>query len=415
MPLIDRTAYPRFPDIFTTKELATYYTPTDDEYLFACRTVRGDSAVLNLLAMLKVFQRLHYFPHPVEIPLAVLTQIHSWLKLENLAPTDHPRRSLYRQRQNILEYLGVAAYGKTARHKLVEGVFEAARTREDLADLINVGIETLSAAGFELPSFEVLEKVVRKARYRINSGYFSQVEASLTDEEKLSLAKLLVVTRPTQRFSLFNRLKEPPKSATLTHLKDLQNQLDWLEGLGRAEEWLKEIPRPKITTFAAQARALDASDLGDYLPARRYTLLASLIFQARLTTRNNLVEMLLKRMATMHSRGKEELELLHDRQQELNENLVATLAEIAELARGWSVKSLAPEEEGADENADDEEDWEEEEVPVGQAQTGAEAEGSKFEGGTELPAEIRVTCTLVQKTTLSYSQASSSSRFEAET
>lgn len=234
--------------------------------------------------------------------MPILSHIHRWLKLPGLTPTAYPRRSLYRQRQNILDYLGVVSYGKPARHKLLEGVFEAARTRDDPADLINVGIETLLLGGYELPGFGLLEKVVKKVRYQVNSGYFTQVEANITQEEKLKLDQLLVVARPAQRFSLFNRLKEPPKSATLTHLKDLQNHLDWLEGLGQAENWLKAVPRPKIATFAAQARALDASDLSDYLPARRYTGLACLIFHSRLSTRNNLVEMLLKRMATMHSK-----------------------------------------------------------------------------------------------------------------
>lgn len=96
MALIDRTVYPRFPTTFDAKELNTLYTPSQAEILFARRTVRGGSALLNFLAMLKTFQTLKYFPHPVEIPLAVTHHIHQCLGLTEIPYTAYPPRSLYR-------------------------------------------------------------------------------------------------------------------------------------------------------------------------------------------------------------------------------------------------------------------------------------------------------------------------------
>jgi hypothetical protein len=120
---------------------------------------------------------------------------------------------------------------------------------------------------------------------------------------------------------------------------------------------LAPLPKAKIQQFGAQAFALDASDLKDYLSAKRYTLLASLIYQSRVTTRDNLVEMFIKRMATMHKQGQDELELLRDGQRGLNENIITAFSELLELA-GANNKGLESDDD------DDEAEAEEEKLTV---------------------------------------------------
>ena len=53
----------------------------------------------------------------------------------------------------IREFLGVTAYGPTARQVVVETCLQAARTRDDLPDIINMAIEELIRQRFELPAF----------------------------------------------------------------------------------------------------------------------------------------------------------------------------------------------------------------------------------------------------------------------
>ncbi len=355
MALIDRTVYPRFPVTFDARELNTLYTPSQAEISFARKTVRGDSTILNFLAMLKTFQTLKYFPHPVEIPLAVTRHIHKCLALTEIAFTAYPPRSLYRHQPVIRQYLGFAAFAdnKAAKHIVNKAVFEAAQTRDDPVDLINVAVEALINSGFELPAFSTLERLARRVRSLVNNGYFQKVLAALSQSHREKLDQLLAVVKP-KRFSLFNQLKEPAQSATLTHFKDLQNRLNWLQELGEVESWLAPLPKAKIQQFAAQAFALDASDLKDYLSAKRYTLLASLIYQSRVTTRDNLVEMFIKRMATMHKQGQDELELLRDGQRGLNENILTAFSELLELA-GANNKGVESDDEDDDEDEAEEE------------------------------------------------------------
>ena len=80
MTSIERTAYPRFKRQFTTKELTDIYTPTKSEIAFAYATATGERNILNLLVILKSFQRLGYFPSLTDIPLKIINHIRNHLK-----------------------------------------------------------------------------------------------------------------------------------------------------------------------------------------------------------------------------------------------------------------------------------------------------------------------------------------------
>nr|WP_230626249.1 DUF4158 domain-containing protein [Cupriavidus necator] len=64
MGTIERTAYPRFPKVFSIKELRACYSPSTEELDWATRSTRGQESRLGLLVLLKVFQQLHHFPNP---------------------------------------------------------------------------------------------------------------------------------------------------------------------------------------------------------------------------------------------------------------------------------------------------------------------------------------------------------------
>ncbi len=50
--------YPRFPKVFSLKELRACYTPSAEELDWATRSTRGKESRLGLLVLLKVFQQL---------------------------------------------------------------------------------------------------------------------------------------------------------------------------------------------------------------------------------------------------------------------------------------------------------------------------------------------------------------------
>ena len=91
---------------------------------------------------------------------------------------------------------------------------------------------------------------------------------------------------------------------------------------------LADLPPLKLKHFAAEARALDAAELKDFAPPKRYTLVLCLMHRMRVQCRDQLALMLIKRMQKIQQRGQDELEELRLRYRERTATLVALLAEV---------------------------------------------------------------------------------------
>jgi TnpA family transposase len=328
MASIERTAYPRFKRALTRHELQTLYTPTADEQTFIEQQTQTDSLRLSMLVLLKTFQHLGYFPRLDKVPAAVVDHVRRALHLPTSVPIGYGHaRTLYRHHATIRSYLKVTTYGKQARHVAVLAVYQAAQIMNHPADLINVALAELIHQRYELPAFSTLDHLVQRIRTLVNRRVFQQVLASLSPDEQQVLEHLLTV-KPPQRRSDFSRLKDPPPRATLTHLAEWQRRLTWLLAHGEVDRHLEGIPHAKVKHFAAEARALDADGLRDMTLPKRLTLLLSLIHHTRVTTRDQLVTMFLKRMSTLHTCGKDELQALRERQRATTEQLLTVFKDV---------------------------------------------------------------------------------------
>jgi hypothetical protein len=105
-----------------------------------------------------------------------------------------------------------------------------------------------------------------------------------------------------------------------------------LNSFGDVDGPLAGIAPMKIRNFAHQAKSLDAGELQDFAPANRYTLLLCLIHRMGVRTRDDIAEMLLKRMSTIHKRAKEQLVEIQLGQRERSEKLIGTLDNVAAIA-----------------------------------------------------------------------------------
>src|SRR5438094_469472 len=159
MASIERTVYPRFTRAPSVKELREIYTPTPTDVAFVATTARGPAQKFALMILLKVYQRLHYFPDPQSIPGAVISHIRAVLKLpDDLVPDISPA-TLYRYYGALREHLELESQGKHVRHVAAQAMQTAAQTMENPADLINAAIETLLVEHCELPAFSTLDRM----------------------------------------------------------------------------------------------------------------------------------------------------------------------------------------------------------------------------------------------------------------
>ena len=309
MPLVSDTAYPRLEPNPSATEVARF-TPTPAEIAFVRRRARQDGARLALLVLLKSFQRLGYFVAFEDIPPVIVEHVADAVPgLTNPATVlaDY-QTSTYRSRLTglVREYAGVAAFGRMARTVAQAAAAEAARMRDDVADIVNAAIEELVRRRFELPAFGTLAKIATAARAAANRDCHRRIANALPAEARRRLNDLLTLT-PGQARTAWDRVKTEPKRPTPHHMRDFLHHLDWLRAQGAGTAVFASLPAAKVRSFAAEARTLTANVLADMVEAKRLTLMAALLQSQIARTLDDLADMFVRQMQRTHARAKEAL------------------------------------------------------------------------------------------------------------
>jgi TnpA family transposase len=356
MASIERTAYPRFTSVLTAHELEELYCPTEEDLAFVYKRAENPAQQLTLLARLKCHQHLGYLPTVDEIPNSIRIYLCQQLRLP--AHTDwvpETQVSRHRHRLSIRAYLKVSSYSYGGERVITHTIEQAAYTMSDPADLINVAIERLVEQRFELPAFSTLDRLVGRVRHQVHQHLYDQLTQGLSLADIGRLEALLDVRNGRTEFS---RMKATPRGASLQHMRQWSHRLGWLESIVETGPLLAGIARTKVQQCAAEAMALDVLDMRRIQRApRRRALLVCMLHQAQVHTRDQLTEMLLRRMRRTRTLAKEKLKELQDQHRELEEHMLAVFAEVIDetilnpednVALGQGVRDILKNEGGAE-------------------------------------------------------------------
>lgn len=333
---MDRTAYPRPGGPLTREELRARYNLTDADRAFIHVTARGDAGRLMLAALLKTRQNLGYFPALSDVHADTATYLTSQLTRAVAPPRlgeERATKTLYRYQTAVRGYLSVTPYAAAGERLVTSTVLEAAETMSDPADLINRSIEALHDAAIDLPAFSSLDRLVNHLRTKVHARIYDRIAVRLAPESAAVLDAMLVAPAGGTTTE-FNRLKQAPGPAHFGTIKLWTDRLDWLAGLIDPDPLLAGVTHTKLRQFAAEAATLEVSELLDISQrGKRHTLLLSLLRQARTRCRDELIEMLLRRVRRTQAAAKEKLEVLHDRNREIEETLICVFGQVLETAR----------------------------------------------------------------------------------
>ncbi len=307
------------------------YTPTPTDLAFVATTARGPAQKFALVILLKVYQRLGYFPKPETIPGAIISHIRAVMQFPaDLVPDIASNHTLYCYYAAIRAHLEIQSEGKHIRHVAAQAMHQAAQVMENPADLISAAIEVLVKEHCELPGFSTLERMARRIRNLVNRDIYQRVADRLTEVEQQALLRL-ITREDAESFTAFNRIKEAPKSATLTHLDEWLSRLTWLQSLGNMQPLVEGLRHAKVKHLAEEARSLHATNLWDFTAPKRLALLVCLIAQAQVSTRDEILQMFTKRMSKLTTRAKEELERLREGERAISEHLVEVLSDVLQV------------------------------------------------------------------------------------
>jgi len=359
MTAIDRTAYPRPGERLTPGELDARYRLSETDHAFIRATARGNAGHLTLATLLKGRQDLGCFPAPIDMHGNTVRHLASQLRLADpfaLITEEAGAKTLYRYRAAVRTYLNASPYGETGEQLVAATVLEAATTMSDPADLINRAIEALGKAATDLPAFSTLERLANHLRAQVHTRLYDQVAARLKVGDVAALDALLIV-QPGGVTTAFSRLKQTPGPARPETIRLWTDRLDWLTGLVDPDPILEGIAHTKLRQFAAEAAAMEVSELLDMARAgKRHTLLLSLLRQARSRCRDELIEMLLRRVRRTQAVAKEKLKELQDQHRGMEEALIAIFGRVIETAKdgetdaeaGHRIRTLLAEQGGVD-------------------------------------------------------------------
>ena len=197
MPTKVETAYPRLKNYITSRELTEIYTPTQEEMTLASQYTKKGATKLGFLVLLKTFQRLGYFVASDAVPTTIVKHIIKCAQL-SLLPDCLTRYDKSKTRKRhialIRDYLDIQSYGGSARKIVVTSMFQAAKTKNDLADIINVAIEELVHHRYELPVFNTLLRAAKRVRGAVDRAFYRQVVQNLDHESCSQLDSLFTTT-----------------------------------------------------------------------------------------------------------------------------------------------------------------------------------------------------------------------------
>ena len=175
----------------------------------------------------------------------------------------------------------------------------------DPADLINRTIEALRDLKVDLPAYSRLDRIAGSVRATVHRHLFASVADTIPEQAASALDELLIVP-PSERTTPFNRLKQSPGPARLSNLRAWSERLGWLESLPVSTSTLSDIKPSKRRQFADEASRMEVSEfLGLRETGKRHTLLMCFIEQARAQSRDEMIEMFLRRMRRTQTAARE--------------------------------------------------------------------------------------------------------------
>lgn len=337
MTSLHETAYPRLKTEPTPKELAELYTPTADELAFVAGQVRQSTARLAFLIHLKLFQRLGYFVRLTEVPASILQYIAQASGVRRLPPRTqleaYDDSGAQRRHMKLLrDHLNVRAIDEAGKHWLRQVAETAADTKHSVEDIINVMLEELVRQRYELPGFSTLERIAMAAREKVNTHYCQQITQALSPSAKHLIDELLVTAEGEQN-SPWQALKREPKKPTN---KEVRNYLQHIQHLHQLAADLPPVKMPaaKYKYFRTLARALDAAEMAELRPVRRYALAVIFIRSQYSKTLDDLAELFLRMVGNLENHAQQQLDLYHLEHTQRMDTLVSELRHVLLAMQG---------------------------------------------------------------------------------
>lgn len=299
MPQIHETAYPRIKPDLSPRELEETYSLTREELDFVFKSARTTTTRLGLAVLLKIAQRLGYFPTLAEVRPDIVAHIARFVrfgrrpKASDLTALD---QNSVRQRQIELvrNRLGITAWSKVDDDWLALTADRVADARHHTRDIINALLEEFVHHRIELPAFSTVDRMATTAHTRANARILGRIAGELSDDIKARIDALFV--RPAVGAETgWQMLRRDPRKPTDVEIRS------YLQHIERLRTLADELPAvatsiPRLRDFFSYAQSLNAPEMAELIPEKRYGLAVIYIRGRYYKAMDDAAELYLKRM-----------------------------------------------------------------------------------------------------------------------
>jgi len=334
MPTPQETAYPILKTKISKGTLEKIYTPSTDEVAFVKKHSNTPQNQACMLTLLKCSQRLGYFVLlsniPRSIPEYIAKQVGCRCTLKMLRFYDDARaRSSHINR--IRTYLNINPTSKKTHSTVLKAMEYAAYTKEDIVDILNVGIEELIRLRYELSKFDHLLRLAYKARKTTNTRIYTTVYDAILESTRNQLEKLLTVDPETNR-SLWNQLRQDTGKVTIKEIDKAIERLQWVRSLDFPLDPFSSVPYVKSRHFAMEAKSLNANRADEIAQPKKAVLQAAMVKSALARTIDDIMIMIVKKIGKMHRTGKTKLDEYLEANRDNTDRIVTSFMSIHEHA-----------------------------------------------------------------------------------
>lgn len=334
MPTPQETAYPILKTKIPKGTLEKIYTPSADEVVFVKKHSHTPQNRACMLTLLKCAQRLGYFvllsSIPRSIPEYIAKHVGCRCSLKMLKFYDDARaRSSHIKK--IRAYLNIKAATNKTHSTVLKAMEHAAYTKEDIVDILNVGIEELIHLRYELPRFDHLLRLAYQARKKANAAIYNSVYRAIAKPTRSQLKQLLTVDPETNR-SLWNQLRQDTGKVTIKEIDKAIERLLWIRSLDFPFDPFSSIPYVKFRHFAMEAKSLNANRADEIVQPKKAVLLAAMVKSALARTIDDIMIMIVKKVGKIHRAGKVKLDEYLEANRDNTDRIVTSYMSIHEHA-----------------------------------------------------------------------------------
>jgi TnpA family transposase len=334
MPTPQETAYPTLKKQISRHTLEQIYSPSRLEIAFVEKHSRIPEYRACMLTLLKCTQKLGYFVFLSRIPSIIPEYITEYIDCSYTAEMfekyDNTRVRIDHIKK-IRSYLKIKPADETARSEARTAMEKAAFTKEDIVDILNVGIEELIRLRYELPTFDSLLRIACKSRAKTNLDIYYTVSKIIPKDTQEQLEKLLKSNPETKR-SPWNQLRQDPGKITIKEIDAALERLQWIRSLDFPSDPFASIPYVKFRHFAMEAKSLNANRIDSISLPKKTVLLAAMVKSALARITDDIVIMMTKKMRKIHYSGKARLEEYLEKNKNNTDKIVNNYKDIHDYA-----------------------------------------------------------------------------------